>query len=96
MRMINCVKQIYKETLPMKLVSFSDSTASVISNNTIEIKRSSSDCILYKKQQRRIYEIKSTSDIILAQQLEIKKLQSQVNKLQDEKSVLVKWVEFLF
>jgi hypothetical protein len=46
----------------------------------------------------RGHTVKMVSSIptVLAQQIEIKKLQCKINKLQDEKSVLVKWIHFLY
>ncbi|MFT5706948.1 MAG: hypothetical protein ACI9ES_001237 [Oceanospirillaceae bacterium] len=92
MRMINCIKQIKEETLPMRLVSFADSTAGVMPNHDVE----TSGCILYETQRRHIYEVKHTSNTTLAHHAEIEKLNNKITRLQDEKSVLVKWVEFLF
>jgi hypothetical protein len=80
----------------MKLVSFADSTTGVMPNHGVDMKRNQSDCILYKTQRRQIYEVKATSDTTLAHHTEIEKLNNKISRLQDEKSVLVKWVEFLF
>ncbi|MDX2367750.1 MAG: hypothetical protein QNK36_05020 [Colwellia sp.] len=49
-----------------------------------------------KKTRGHTANVVTSIHILLAQQLEIKKLQSQINKLQDEKSVLVKWIDFLY
>lgn len=40
--------------------------------------------------------IVSSISTLLAQQVEIKKLQNTISKLQDEKSTLVKWIHYLY
>lgn len=80
----------------MKLAYLLDPTESNKPNHDVMMSKSQNDFILKAPQRRHIYEVKPSSDTVLAYQAEIEKLKSKITQLQDEKSVLVKWVEFLF
>jgi len=80
----------------MKLAYFSDAIASIKPNHDVVMNSSQNDFTLDAHLRHHIHEVKPTSDSILAYQAEIEKLKNKITLLQDEKSVLVKWVEFLF
>jgi hypothetical protein len=96
MTAVNYIKQIKKETLPMKLVSFSNSIADVMPKHNVEMNRNPSAYTFYETERHHVYKVKPTSDTTLAHHAEIERLNNTIMRLQHEKSVLVKWVAFLF
>ena len=49
-----------------------------------------------KKIQEQPVQVMSLTNTLSAYQAEIEKLQKQVTQLQNEKSILVKWIHFLY
>lgn len=80
----------------MKLAYFSAPAVRVEPNQDVMMSRSQNDFVLDDCQPHYIYGVKPNSDTILAYQNEIEVLKNKITRLQSEKSVLIKWVKYLF
>ena len=96
MKANNNERQI-SSVLPFReLVSFDDSSIDRKPNYDFTKNLSQPHRVENKKTQGYMVKAVSSLNIQLAHQIEIKKLQNKIKKLQYEKSTLVKWIQFLF
>jgi len=79
-----------------ELMSFDEPNVDIKSDYDFTKNWSQNHCVEERKTRGHTTKKVSSIHTVLAQQIEIKKLQSKINKLQDEKSTLVKWIHFLY
>lgn len=79
-----------------ELMSFDEPNVEIKSDYDLTENWSPIHSIENKKTRGKTLKTVSSIHTVLAQQIEIKKLQTKIVALQHEKSILVKWVQFLF
>lgn len=79
-----------------ELMSFDEPNVDIKSDYDFTKNWSQSHSIDNKKTRGHTAKTVSSIHTVLAQQIEIKKLQKKIVALQHEKSILVKWIQFLF
>ncbi len=96
MKATNNERQI-SSVLPFReLVSFEEPNVDIKSDYDFTKNLSQLHCADEKKSRGHTAKAVSSIHTILAHQNEIKKLQSKIKKLESEKSLLVKWIHFLY
>jgi tmRNA-binding protein len=88
--------QISSVTPFRELMSFDESNADIKSDYDFTKNWSKNHYIEDKKTRGQTTKTVLSSHTLLAHQIEIKKLQNKVEKLQYEKLTLVKWINFLY
>jgi hypothetical protein len=96
MKVINSKRQVSSMTHFGELISFDKHNVDIKSDYDFTKNLSQYNSVEDKSIRNRTANLVSPFNTLLAQQREIKKLQNKIKKLQNEKSVLVKWVQFLF
>jgi len=89
-------KQISSVTPFRELVSFDELNVEIKSDYDFTKNYSLSDCIGDNNTRGHSSKVVSYIQTLLSYQVENKKLLNKIKKLQDEKSVLIKWIHFLF
>lgn len=89
-------KQISSVTPFRELVSFDELNVDIKSDYDFTKNYSQSDCIEDNNTRGHSSKVVSSIHILLSYQVENKKLLNKIKKLQDEKSVLIKWIHFLY
>ncbi len=96
MKATNNERQI-SSVLPFRdLVSFDEPRVDIKSDYDFTKNLSQRFSVEDKKTRGKTLKTVSSIHTVLAQQIEIKKLQTKIVALQHEKSILVKWIQFLF
>lgn len=96
MKATNNERQI-SSVLPFReLVSFDEPNVDIKSDYDLTQNLSQRNSVEGKKTRVHTVKTVPSMNTKLAYQTEIKKLQSKVKRLESEKSVLVKWVNFLY
>ncbi|PHR84647.1 MAG: hypothetical protein COA59_04570 [Colwellia sp.] len=96
MKVTNSKIQISSVIPFRELMSFDKPNVDIKSDYDFTNNWSLNHCLEDKKTRGHTAKTVSSIHAFLAQQIEIKKLQSKIKKLQDEKSILVKWIHFLY
>ncbi|MBL4900961.1 MAG: hypothetical protein JKX76_15240 [Colwellia sp.] len=89
-------RQISPMTLFRELVSFDEPNIDIKSDYDLTKNLTKYHCVGDKKTRGHSTKAVSSIHTLLAHQTEIKKLQSKIKRLESEKSVLVKWIYYLF
>lgn len=79
-----------------ELVFFDEFSVDIKSDYNFTKAYSQSNCVVDNKAVRKTSKVASSIHTLLSYQLENKKLLNKIKKLQDEKSVLIKWIHFLY
>jgi len=79
-----------------ELVSFDEPSIDIKSDYDFTKAYSQSHCVVDNKTGGQTSKVVSSIHTLLSYQLENKKLLDKINRLQDEKSVLIKWIRFLY
>jgi len=96
MKATNTKTQVSSVTPFGELVSFDEPTADIKSDYDFTKAYSQSHCIVDNKAGGQTSKVVSSIHTLLSYQVENKKLLKKIKKLQDEKSVLIKWIRFLY
>jgi len=96
MKATNSKKQI-SSVIPFgELASFDESAIAIKSDYDFTQSYSQSHCAVDNKTGAQTFKVVSSIHTLLSYQLENKKLLNKIKMLQDEKSVLIKWIRFLY
>lgn len=96
MKVINSKRQESSMTNFGELISFDKPNVEIKSDHDFTKNLSQRNNVEDKSIRNRTTNLVSPFNTLLVQQREIKTLQNKIKKLQYEKSILVKWVQFLF
>lgn len=96
MKATNSKKQISSVIPFRQLVSVDEPNVDIKSDYDFTKNYSQSHCVVDNKSRGHTSKAVSSIHTLLSYQIENKKLLNQIKKLQDEKSVLIKWIHFLY
>lgn len=96
MKATNNERQISSVFPFRELVSFDEPSIDIKSDYDFTKNLSQRHSIEDKKTRGHTAKAVSPFNTLLAHQIEIKKLQKKIKKLQHEKSTLIKWIRYLF
>ena len=77
-------------------LSLAEPTVNIHANDNLGNHLNKVQCSLDKKAQGQPFKPMPSIQSLLSYQNEIKRLQSMINKLKFEKSILIKWVNFFY
>jgi len=96
MKATNNEKQMISVLPFRELVSFDEPNVDIKSDYDFTKSLSQRHRIEDNKTRGHTAKAVSPFNSLLSHQIEIKKLKNKIKKLQDEKSTLIKWIQFLF
>ncbi len=96
MKVINSERQESSVAPFRDLMFFDELSVDIKSDDNFMKDWGQSHSVGGQKARSRSFETVSSIQLLKTQQDEIQKLKNKILRLEDEKSILVKWVEYLF